>query len=88
MEDDKLTKPVTTSFGVIPAMPEALSKSEVCIIAVDDGCHYAKPRSVRMPHQLYMEDLKKLLKEGDVLIFPASKAYKVKREGKRIWIER
>lgn len=87
MEDDKLTKPLQTGFGIIPAMPKSLSASEVCIIAVDDGCHYAKPTSVCMPHQLYLEKLEKLLEEGDVFIYPASRAFRVKKEGKKVWIE-
>jgi len=86
-EKEPMRPPTITSFGTIPSMPEKLSGSEVCIIAVDDGCHYAKPRSVCMPHQIYMDKLEKLLKEGDVFIFPASKALRVKRDGKRIWIE-
>jgi len=83
----EMTNCLMTHFGVIPRMPKELHDSEVCIIAVDDGCHYAKPRSVRMPHQLYTEDLEKLLEEGDVFIFPASKSFRVKRDGKKIWIE-
>lgn len=85
---EKIHKELLTSFGLIPRMPERLSKSGRCIIAVlPKYGHHAEPRSICMPHQLYVEKLEELLKEGEVFIFPASKSYTVKKDGKRVWIE-
>ena len=88
MPEEKIRKELLTSFGLLPQMPENLSASDVCIIAVlPKFKHQAEPRMISMPHQLYVEKLEKLLEEGDVFIFPASKSYTVKKDGKRIWIE-
>jgi len=85
---EKNTKELLTTFGLIPRMPERLSKSGRCIIAVlpKRGLQ-AEPRSICLPHQLYVEKLEELLKEGEVIIFPASKSCTVKKDGKRVWIE-
>jgi len=86
--NDKVRKETLTTFGLIPQMPERLSKSGRCIIAVlPKFGHQAEPRMICMPHQLYVEKLEKLLEEGEVFIFPASKSCTVKKDGKRVWIE-
>lgn len=87
-ESKKPCKELLTSFGLIPRMPNRLSACGRCIIAVSPKFgHHAEPRTICMPHQLYVEKLEKLLEEGEVFIFTASKGYKVKKDGKRVWIE-
>jgi len=87
-ESENPKRELSTSFGLIPQMPQRLSACGRCIIAVSSKHgHGAEPRSICMPHQLYVEKLEKLLEKGEVFVFTASKSYRVKKDGKRVWIE-
>jgi len=90
-EEKKLHNCVQTSFGLIPEMPEELRGSELVIIAVFKKFgNQAELHSICMPHQLYVEKLNRILKEKDVTgiwIYPASKAFPVKVDGKKVWID-
>ena len=89
--EEEIQHPVQTVFGLIPEMPMKLAKSEVVIISIRKiGEHQPHPVNVCMPHQLYVEKLKRYFEEGaeNIYIYPAKLGMPVKRDGKKVWIEK
>ena len=86
-----MASPIQSPFGLIPEMPKELSASELAIIGTCKKYGYSGiiPKRLLMPHQIYVRELKEILgdkKIARVYILPASRAFPVKVDGKKIWI--